>query len=582
MDAEEDEDTRSRDVTIVPGTERGTERGTEPDPDTTGCIQKIRRIPLDSVLQEIQNIITLSGPAFLSQLMIFMISVVSAIFCGHLGKVELDAVSLAIAMVNISGIAVGAGLAGACDTLMSQIYGGKNLKMVGTVLQRGILILLLFCFPCWALFVNTEPILLLLWQDPEVSRLTQIYVFIFIPALPASFLYQLQAKYLQNQGIIFPQVLTGFIANIFNALINYIFLYILGLGVMGSACANTLSQYMQAILLFFYILWRKLHVDTWGGWSIACFENWGSFTRLAIPSMLMVCIEWWAFEIGIILSGVLGVEDLGAQTIIYQMANIVFMVPLGYSIAASIRVGHALGAGDIAQAKKSMTVAILLTETCALVSSILLISLKNVIGYVFTSDEGVVQLVSYVLPVYAGSHLFDGCVATCGGVLRGTGKQKIGAIFHAVGYYVIGLPVGISLMFAAKMGIIGFWLGILLCSLLQVITFLVFVFKIDWEKASQEAQARAKKRVHVTRDQHNKAAIYQGAALTEVTEEPRTLTPTDIEGDQRAGGPLQLDSPQTDVSCRPLCRKRLLLRRSLLLIVSVIILMIGILIRLCI
>lgn len=450
--------------------------------------------------------------------------------------------------------------------------------MVGTVLQRGILILLLFCFPCWALFVNTEPILLLFRQDPEVSRLTQTYVFIFIPALPASFLYQLQAKYLQNQGIIFPQVLTGLTANIFNAIINYIFLYILGLGVMGSACANTLSQYMQAILLFCYIAWKKLYVATWGGWTIACFEDWGSFIRLAIPSMLMVCIEWWAFEIGIILSGILSVEDLGAQTIIYQMATIVFMVPLGFSIAASIRVGHALGAGDIEQAKKSMVVSLLMTETCALASSILLISLKNVIGYVFTSDEGIVKLVSYVLPVYAGSHLFDGCVATCGGVLRGTGKQKIGAIFHAVGYYVIGLPVGISLMFAAKIGIIGFWLGILLCALLQVITFLVFVFRIDWDKASQEAQTRVKQKVRMTRDSHNKTAIYQGAALTEVTEEPRT--PPDTEGDQRAD-PLQTDSPQTEVSFKPLDRRRLFLRRSLALISSVIVLMIGILIRLC-
>ncbi|KAM4019114.1 multidrug and toxin extrusion protein 1-like [Anomaloglossus baeobatrachus] len=522
----------------------------------------MRSIHPEAILREMKKIITLAGPAFLSQLMFFLINVVSAIFCGHLGKVELDAVSLAVAVVNITGIAVGTGLSGACDTLMSQIYGGKNLKLVGTVLQRGVLILLLFCFPCWALFVNTEPILLLCRQDPEVSRLTQTYVFIFIPALPASFLYQLQAKYLQSQGIIFPQVLTGFIANLVNAVINYIFLYIWGLGVMGSALANTFSQYVQAVLLFLYIVCRRLHVDTWGGWSVACFEDWGPFIRLAIPSMLVVCIEWWTFEIGIIVSGVLGVEDLGAQTIVYQMANIVFMVSMGFSIAARVRVGHALGAGDVVQAKKSMVVAILMTESCALLSSILLFSLKDVIGYIFTSDEGIVTLVSYVLPVYAGTHLFDGCVLTCTGVLHGTGKQKVGAIFHAVGFYVIGLPVGISLMFAAKMGIIGFWLGILLCAVLEIVTFLIFVFHIDWEQESREAQARVQRRVRMTRDLQNNAAIYQGAATTE---EPRT------DG----------DPPQSEVPPTPLSRKRLFLCRSLVLIASLTILMIGILIRLC-
>ncbi|XP_018422770.1 PREDICTED: multidrug and toxin extrusion protein 1-like [Nanorana parkeri] len=573
---EEDEESRSASLIAVPD-----QVSSDEVPDAVGCMTKIRQALPDSIGEEMRKISALAGPAFLSQLMIFMISIVSSIFCGHLGKVELDAVSLAIAVVNITGVAVGAGLAGACDTLISQSYGGRNLKLVGTILQRGILILLLFCFPCWALFLNTEPILLLFRQNPDVSRLTQIYVLIFIPALPASFLYQLQAKYLQNQGIIFPQVLTGLVANIFNALINYIFLYVLGLGVMGSAWANTISQYLQAILLFGYIVWRKLYVDTWGGWSMACFEEWGSFTRLAIPSMLMLCIEWWTFEIGIIMAGVLGVEDLGAQSIIYQMANIVFMVPVGYSIATSVRVGHSLGAGDIAQAKKSMVVALLMTEGCALTCCILLVSVKDVIAYVYTTEQEIVKLVSYVLPVYAGSHLFDGCVATCGGILRGTGKQKIGAIFHAVGYYIICLPVAVSLMFAAKIGIIGFWIGALLCAFLQCIGFLIFVFRIDWDKASQEAQARAKDRQMILAA-NSDPAIYQRASVKDTREESKTGICKDLETDETLDNvENEHFQPESLYQKQPLSKRELIVQRSLVLIAAITVLMVGILIRLC-
>uniref|UniRef100_A0A8C9C8Z3 Uncharacterized protein n=1 Tax=Phocoena sinus TaxID=42100 RepID=A0A8C9C8Z3_PHOSS len=143
-------------------------------------------------------------PQFLAQLLIFLISLVSSVFCGHLGKVELDAVTLAVSVVNVAGISIGTGLASACDTLMSQSFGAKNLKRVGIVLQRSILVLMLCCFPCWALLLNTESLLLFLKQDPEVSRIAQIYVMILIPSLPVSVKNILAFRYtkqLVNAGL---------------------------------------------------------------------------------------------------------------------------------------------------------------------------------------------------------------------------------------------------------------------------------------------------------------------------------------------------------------------------------------------
>nr|KAF6398835.1 solute carrier family 47 member 1 [Molossus molossus] len=208
---------------------------------------------------------------------------------------------------------------------------------------------MLCCFPCWALFLNTQQILLLFRQDPHVSRLTHTYVMIFIPALPATFLYTLQVKYLLSQGILLPQILTGVAANIVNALVNYLFLHQLHLGVMGSALANLISQFSLALFLFLYIFWKKLHQATWGGWSRECLQDWGSFFHLAVPSMLMLCIEWWAYEIGSFLSGILGMVELGAQSIVYELATVVFMVmwfrpsPDLYFPGQSLHAGELLG-----------------------------------------------------------------------------------------------------------------------------------------------------------------------------------------------------------------------------------------------
>ncbi|XP_040192729.1 multidrug and toxin extrusion protein 1-like isoform X2 [Rana temporaria] len=453
--------------------------------------QKIHLCIPRNTIEEIKQLCGLAGPLIISQMLCFLINIVSSVFCGHLGKVELDAVTLANAVISVTGLSVGLGLSSACDTLISQIFGGNNLKLIGIVMQRGVLVLLLACFPCWALFINTENILLLFKQDLAVARMAEEYVLVFIPALPAAFLYLLQSRYLQNQGIVTIQIIVSIISNIINALVNYVFLFVLELGVIGSAWANTIAQFSQALLLFLYIRLKKLHVPTWGGWSLECLQDWNTFVALAVPSMLMVCIEWWTYEIGSFLVGLISVVQLGAQSVIYQVVTIAYMIPYGIGMATSVRVGNALGAGDIEQAKKSMRIAFLITAFFMISDAILLAALKNEFSYIFTNDREIATLVSDVIPIYIVFHMFEIIACVCSGVLRGIGRQKIGAVIFAIGYYVLGLPVGAALMFAAKVGIKGLWIGMILCGVFLSVFFIIYLVKVNWHDISLEAQARS-------------------------------------------------------------------------------------------
>ncbi|KAG7217255.1 hypothetical protein INR49_027799 [Caranx melampygus] len=455
------------------------------------CLKSMKLwIPVD-YKNEATQFLKLAGPVFISQLMSFLIGFVSMVFCGHLGKTELAGVALAIAVINVTGISIGCGLASACDTLISQTYGSGNLKHVGVILQQGVLILLLACFPCWAVLINTQPILLAVRQSAEVARLSQLYVKIFMPALPAAFMYQLQGRYLQNQGIMWPQVISGAVGNVLNAIINYIFIIVLELGVAGSAAANTISQYILAVFLFVYIYVRGLHKATWDGWSRDCLQQWGSFLRLAIPSMLMHCLEWWLYEIAGFLAGVISEVELGAQSIVYELATIAYMFPMGFSVAASVRVGNALGAGNTEQAKLSSKVSLICASIVSCVIGACLGVSKDVIGYIFTTEKDIIQRVSDVMKMYGFIHIAEAFAGVTGGIVRGAGKQMIGAVLNLVGYYLIGFPIGVSLMFPVQMGIVGLWTGFLLCVLIQSTVFLVFLCKLNWKKATEEALVRA-------------------------------------------------------------------------------------------
>ncbi|NXE43553.1 S47A2 protein, partial [Ptilorrhoa leucosticta] len=142
------------------------------------------------------------------------------------------------------------------------------------------------------------------------------------------------------------------------------------------------------------------------GWSRECLVDWGSFIWLAVPGMVMMCIEWWAFEIGSFLAGLISVVQLGAQSVICELATVAYMVPLGISVAASVRVGNALGAGDAVQAKTSCITALLCTgqKTCE----------NQGPGGAASPDQSIhlpnreiVSLVSKVMLIFGPFHLLD-------------------------------------------------------------------------------------------------------------------------------------------------------------------------------
>lgn len=440
---------------------------------------------------EMLQIFKLAVPVFVSQLWSFLINCVSVVYCGRVGRTEQAGASLAVAVINLIGLTIGLGLTAACDTLMSQIYGSGNLKLVGVILQKGICIMFLASLLCGAILINTEPILLALGQSTDVARFAQEYVAIFVFALPFVFLYQLLGKYLQNQNIVWPQVAVGAIVNLFNVIGNVILLQYLQKGIGASAWVNLISQFFLAGFLFLYIYIFKVHKPTWDGWSMDCLRDWNVFLGLAMPSVIMMCAEWWLYEIGTFLGGTISEVELDAQASVYQVSSIVFMFPQGFAVAATVRVGNALGAGNIEKAKLATSISIVLTVFFSCIVCTILLLTRNWIGDLFSPDKDVSERIAEVMILYSIVHVAEAVAGVLFGVVRGSGRQKVGAVATVLWYYLYGLPLGWCLMFHFHLGIVGLWIAFLVSASGISIVLVIYFSKLNWEEAMKEALNRA-------------------------------------------------------------------------------------------
>ncbi|XP_013407412.1 multidrug and toxin extrusion protein 1 [Lingula anatina] len=442
--------------------------------------------------EEFVEELSLAWPMVVTFVFTYMFGPVAIMFCGHLGTAELDAVGLANSVINVLGVSIGAGMTTACDTLFAQTFGSTNKKRVGVYLQQGVIILSLLCFPCWALWVNIERLLILVGQDAEVSRLVGEYLMYFLPGLFFNFQFEIVAKYLQDQNKVFPTMVTGLVGNTVNAACHWLFVLQAGLGTRGSAIAQVIGYAVMLFSTLAYIWGSGLYKDTWDGWTWECFEDWGTFIKLGVPGLLMICIEWWSFEIGTILTGIVGKTELGVQSILFQLENFVYMVPMGIGVASSIRVGQALGGADPAGAVTASRVALSMVWVVALVMAGLMVALRWYFPLAFTNDPKVISLAADAIPVLAIFTVFDGTAAVCNGILRGAGKQTIGAIIIFVCYYIIGLPISIPVLFLTDLTVKGFWMGLAIALAVESLAaFIVVQCFTKWDKEVLKAQVRA-------------------------------------------------------------------------------------------
>lgn len=380
----------------------------------------------------------------------------------------------------------------ALETLCGQAYGAQQYSLLGLYLQRALIVLNVTGIPLALVWANMEHILLALGQDASISKKAGEYTLWLIPTLFAYATAQPLVKFLQAQSIVIPLMLCAACTFCCHIPICYVMVYKTGLESRGAALATSISNWINVMLLTVYVRFAPSCEKTRTAFSWKAFHDLKDFFKLAIPSALMICLEWWSYETLVILSGLLPNPELETSvvSICFNSAAFAFMVPQGLGAMASTRVANELGAGRPEAAHRAVYVAMAIASCEAVVVSTTFISLRHVLGCTYSSEEEVIKYISKMMPILAASTILDSMQGLLSGIARGCGWQKAGAYINLVSYYVVGLPLAFVLAFVFHIKAEGLWMGISSGSVVQLIALAAITWATNWEKEANKAAAR--------------------------------------------------------------------------------------------
>ncbi|KAF9290054.1 hypothetical protein BGZ68_008012 [Mortierella alpina] len=442
-------------------------------------------------LREFRILLRYSGPVVLTYVLQNSLQLASLISLGHLGSIELAASSLASMFAAVTCWSVSLGTATALDTLCSQSYTSHHPHTLGLHLQRAILVLMVLFVPIAGIWLSSEYIFTLLGQEPALAEHAAIFLKGLLPGAPAFLIFECVKKFLQAQGNMHASTYVLLIASPINVVLNYTLVWnkYIGLGYIGAPIATSISYWNMLILLLLYIRFVDGY-QGWGGWTRDCLTGWRAFMKLALPGVMMVCTEWWAFEVVSLAASYLGTVALAAQSVVVQTSGLLYTIPFGISIAASNRVGNLIGMGDARSAKISSRVSIALAIIFGMINSLMLIVFKERWGRLFSEDADVVSTVAMILPLVALYQISDGLAGVGGGVLRGVGLQHLGAYLNLIAYYLVAFPLGYLLAFQLEWGLKGLWSALCVALWLVGLGELWVIYKTDWPTEVVKCKAR--------------------------------------------------------------------------------------------
>ncbi len=415
--------------------------------------------------RDLQALGKLAVPLAASQVGVMITGVVEAAIAGRAGTDVLAAVSLGNAWVHGTGL-VATGVVLGADPLISQGYGAGDARGVAHTFQRGILLSLLLGMVVGLAWLVTAPVLMATGQDPGLARHASTFAAVQAPAACGLLLFTVNRQYLAGRGVVAPAFWVVAVINVLNLVLTWILVFgglgVPALGVLGAGIGGAVVKALLAVGLLVVTFGFGFHRPAWVAWGreILAWRPLLRILRLGWPVGVQFALEIWAFQIATLFAGRLGAVALGAHTVVLQLSSLSFMFPLGISMAASVRVGNLIGAGDVRGARRNALLALGAGAGVMSLFAVVFYVFRWQLPALFGADAQVTAAAAQVLPIAAAFQMLDGTQVVASGVLRGLGRTRPAAVMNFIGYYVLALPLAWWFGLRHNASVAGIWWGL--------------------------------------------------------------------------------------------------------------------------
>lgn len=435
---------------------------------------------VQSFRAEARPTLQLAIPLVLAELGWMSMSIVDTMMVGRLpnSAVAMGAVSLGSAVFMVLAL-FGEGLLLGLDTLVAQAFGAGKREDCHRSLVNGVYLSMaltpLLAAPVWLL----PRMLRAINVDADVLSQTVPYTKALAVGLFPLLLYFAVRRCLQAMNMVRPVAFALVTANIVNAVFNWILIYgkwgAPAMGTVGSGWSTAIARIYMAAVLIGYLFWydRKHHTELLKTPVDIDLGRIKELIALGIPAAMQFTLESGVFAAVTALIARLGAVPLATHQIALNTVAFTYMVPLGISSAAAVRVGQALGRRDPQGAGAAGGTAILIGAGFMSLASIVLLAVPQWIARIYTIDEVVIRNTAGLLAAGAAFQLFDGIQSVATGALRGAGDTRTPMLCHFTAYWIIGLPLGAWLCFRRGWGALGLWAGLSLALILIGIVLLL-------------------------------------------------------------------------------------------------------------